>query len=120
LVDEAASRLRMEIDSSPVELDEAERRARQLEIEIAALAKAPPAVREPVERELAEAKTRRDELAARWAGEKDILDRVKEITRQIDELRMEAEREERAGNLARVAEIRYGLIPEIERELQSR
>jgi ATP-dependent Clp protease ATP-binding subunit ClpB len=120
LVDEAASRLRMEIDSSPVELDEAERRVIQLEIELAAMAKETPDVREPVERELAEAKARRDELAARWAGEKDVLDRVKELTRSLDELRMEADREERGGNLARVAEIRYGLIPEIEKELAAR
>jgi ATP-dependent Clp protease ATP-binding subunit ClpB len=120
LVDEAASRLRMEIDSSPVELDEAERRVTQLEIELAAMAKETPDVREPVERELAEAKSRRDELAARWAGEKDVLDRVKEITRRIDELRMEAEREERAGNLQRVAEIRYGELPELEKELAER
>jgi len=120
LVDEAASRLRMEIDSSPVELDEAERRVRQLEIELTAMAKETPEVREPVERELAEAKARRDELAARWAGEKDALDRVKEITRQIDELRMEADREERHGNLARVAEIRYGLLPQLEAELASK
>src|SRR3990172_13316720 len=95
LVDESASRLRMEIASSPVELDEAERRVRMLEIELAAMAKETEAVREPVERELAEAKARRDELAARWATEKDALDRVKEVTRQIDELRMEAERSER-------------------------
>jgi ATP-dependent Clp protease ATP-binding subunit ClpB len=120
LVDEAASRLRMEIDSSPVELDEAERRVRQLEIELAAMAKETPDVKEPVERELAEAKARRDELAARWAGEKDVLDRVKEITRRIDELRMEAEREERAGNLQRVAEIRYGELPALEKELAER
>ncbi len=120
LVDEAASRLRMEIDSSPVELDEAERRVTQLEIELAAMAKETPEVREPVERELAEAKARRDELAARWAGEKDVLDRVKEITRRIDELRMEAEREERQGNLQRVAEIRYGELPALEKELQER
>ncbi len=120
LVDEAASRLRMEIDSSPVELDEAERRVTQLEIELTAMAKETPAVREPVERELAEAKTRRDELAARWAGEKDVLDRVKEITRQIDELRMEAERAERHGDLQRVAEIRYGLLPALEHELAER
>ena len=92
LVDESASRLRMEIDSSPVELDEAERRVTQLEIELAAMAKESPATREPVEKELAEAKARRDELAGRWANEKDVLDRVKEITRQIDDLRMEAER----------------------------
>jgi ATP-dependent Clp protease ATP-binding subunit ClpB len=120
LVDESASRLRMEIDSSPVELDEAERRVTQLEIELAAMAKETPATREPLEKELAEAKARRDELAARWAGEKDVLDRVKEITRQIDDLRMEAERAERGGDLARVAEIRYGLLPELERELSER
>ena len=80
LVDESASRLRMEIDSSPVELDEAERRVTQLEIELAAMAKETPATREPVEKELAEAKARRDELAGRWANEKDVLDRVKEAT----------------------------------------
>jgi ATP-dependent Clp protease ATP-binding subunit ClpB len=120
LVDEAASRLRMEIDSSPVELDEAERRVTQLEIELAAMAKEAPATREPLEKELAEAKARRDELGARWASEKDLLDRVKEITRQIDDLRMEAERAERHGDLARVAEIRYGLLPELERELSAR
>src|SRR5712692_9341465 len=120
LVDEAASRLRMEIDSSPVELDEAERRVRQLEIELAALAKESKDVREPVERELAEAKEARDELAARWAQEKGALDRVKEITQRIDELRSEAERAERAGNLDRVAEIRYGELPALEKEMEER
>src|SRR5437588_479289 len=120
LVDEAASRLRMEIDSSPVELDEADRRVRQLEIELAAMAKEAKAVREPLERELAEAKEKRDELAARWAKEKETLDRVKEITQRIDELRGEAERAERNGELERVAEIRYGELPELERELEAR
>src|SRR5687767_8180663 len=120
LVDESASRLRMEIDSSPVELDEADRRVRQLEIELAALANETEAVREPVERELADAKAVRDELGARWSREKEALQRVADIKRQIDELRMEAEREERAGNLARVAEIRYGVLPELERELAER
>jgi ATP-dependent Clp protease ATP-binding subunit ClpB len=120
LVDEAASRLRMQIDSSPVELDEAERRIRQLEIELAAMANEPDQVRKPVERELAEAKSLRDELAARWSREKESLQRVAEIKRQIDELRMEAEREERLGNLARVAEIRYGILPELEKELAER
>jgi ATP-dependent Clp protease ATP-binding subunit ClpB len=120
LVDEAASRLRMQIDSSPVELDEAERRVRQLEIELAAMANESPDVRAPVERELADAKEARDELAARWSREKESLQRVAEIKRQLDELRMEAEREERAGNLARVAEIRYGILPELEKELAER
>jgi len=120
LVDEAASRLRMEIDSSPVELDEADRRVRQLEIELAAMANEPDDVRSPLERELAEAQSRRDELAARWSREKEGLQRVAEIKRQIDELRMEAEREERQGNLARVAEIQYGVLPELEKELAER
>jgi ATP-dependent Clp protease ATP-binding subunit ClpB len=120
LVDEAASRLRMEIDSAPTELDEAERRVRQLEIELAAMAKETTEVREPVERDLAEAKARRDELAARWAAEKEALDRVSEVTRRIDELKVEAERAEREGNLQRVAEIRYGELPALERELAER
>jgi ATP-dependent Clp protease ATP-binding subunit ClpB len=120
LVDEAASRLRMEIDSSPVELDEAERRVRQLEIELAAMAKESPEVREPVERELAEARETRDELQARWQKEKEALDRVKEITQRIDELRQEYERAERAGDFTRAAEIRHGELPALERELASR
>src|SRR5213594_3305160 len=103
LVDEAGSRLRMEIDSSPLELDEADRRVRQLEIELAAMAKESPEVREPVERDLAEARSERDELAARWSKEKEALDRVKEITQRIDELRMEFERAERAGDFNRAA-----------------
>jgi ATP-dependent Clp protease ATP-binding subunit ClpB len=120
LVDEAASRLRMEIDSSPVELDEAERRVRQLEIELAAMKKESKDVREPLERELADAQETRDGLAARWAQEKAALERVKEITRRIDELKREAEREERQGDLQRVAEIRYGELPALERELAER
>jgi ATP-dependent Clp protease ATP-binding subunit ClpB len=120
VVDEAASRVRMEIDSSPLELDEANRRVTQLEIELAAMAKESDEVREPLERELAEAKARRDELAARWSREKESLERVAEIKRRIDELRMEAERAERAGELQRVAEIRYGELPQLERELDER
>jgi ATP-dependent Clp protease ATP-binding subunit ClpB len=120
LIDEAASRLRMEIDSSPLELDEAERRVRQLEIELAAMGKESEETREPVERELAEAKERRDELAARWSREKEALERVKEIIARIDELKSEAERAERSGDLQRVAEIRYGELPELEKELAER
>jgi ATP-dependent Clp protease ATP-binding subunit ClpB len=120
LVDESASRLRMEIDSSPLELDEAERRVRQLEIELAAMGKESADVRAPLERDLAEAQERRNELAARWSREKEQLERVKEITRRIDELRMEAERAERNGDLQRVAEIRYGELPALEKELEER
>ena len=120
LVDEAASRLKMEIDSSPLELDQADRAVRQLEIELAAMGKESKDVREPVERQLADAKERHAELAARWAEEKGALDRIGEITTRIDELRMEAERAERAGDLQRVAEIRYGELPALEKELAER
>ncbi len=120
LVDEAGSRLKMEIDSSPVELDEANRRVTQLEIELAALANETDEIREPLERELAEAKSRRDELAARWAREQESLQRVGEIKRQIDELRMEFERAERSGDFSRAAEIRHGELPALEKELAER
>jgi ATP-dependent Clp protease ATP-binding subunit ClpB len=120
LIDEAASRLRMEIDSSPLELDEANRRVMQLEIELAAMAGESDEVREPVERELADAKEARDALAARWAKEKEALDRVGEVTQRIDELKVEAERAERLGELQRVAEIRYGELPGLEKELAER
>ena len=120
LVDEAASRLRIEIDSSPLELDEANRRVMQLEIELAAMSKENRATRDPLERALAETKESRDGLAARWAKEKEALERVKDATRKVDELRMEAERAEREGNLQRVAEIRYGELPALEKELAER
>jgi ATP-dependent Clp protease ATP-binding subunit ClpB len=120
LVDEAASRLKMEIESSPVELDEANRRVTQLEIELAAMAGETDEVRAPVEAQLADAREARDALAARWAQEKAALERVAEIKRRIDELKMEAERAERQGELQRVAEIRYGELPALERELAER
>jgi ATP-dependent Clp protease ATP-binding subunit ClpB len=107
LVDESASRLRMEIDSSPIELDEADRRVRQLEIELAAMANENEATREPLERQLADAKEERDALAARWSVEKKSLERVKDATKRIDELQ-------------RVAEIRYGELPALEAELAER
>jgi ATP-dependent Clp protease ATP-binding subunit ClpB len=120
LVDEAASRLKMEIESSPLELDQAERAVKQLEIELAAMGKESAEVREPVERQLADARERLAELAARWQEEKAALDRIGEATTRIDELRGEAERAERAGDLQRVAEIRYGELPALEKELEER
>jgi ATP-dependent Clp protease ATP-binding subunit ClpB len=120
LVDEAASRLKLEIESSPGERDEANPRGMQLEIELAAMTNESDDVREPIERALAEAKEERDGLAARWATEKAALERVKEATRRIDELQSEAVRAEREGNLQRVAEIRYGELPALERELEGR
>src|SRR5215204_3102312 len=97
LVDEAASRLKMEIDSSPLELDQADRAVRQLEIELAAMAAESDEVKEPIERQLADAKERHAELAARWAEEKAALDRIGEVAEEIDRLKMEADRAERAG-----------------------
>jgi ATP-dependent Clp protease ATP-binding subunit ClpB len=120
LVDEAASRLKMEIESSPLELDQAERAVKQLEIELAAMGKESAEVREPVERQLADARERHAELSARWQEEKAALDRIGEATTRIDELRGEAERAERAGDLQRVAEIRYGELPALEKELEER
>ena len=120
LVDEAASRLKMEIESSPLELDQAERAVRQLEVELAAMAGESDEVREPVERQLADAKERHAELAARWAEEKAALDRIGEITSRIDELRMEYERAERAGDFNRAAEIKHGELPALEAELAQR
>jgi ATP-dependent Clp protease ATP-binding subunit ClpB len=79
-----------------------------------------PATREPLERQLADAKEERDALAARWAVEKQSLERVKGATKRIDELKMEAERAERQGDLQRVAEIRYGELPALEQELEER
>jgi ATP-dependent Clp protease ATP-binding subunit ClpB len=84
------------------------------------MAKESKDVREPVERALAEAKEERNALAARWAKEKEALERIKDATRRVDELRMEAERAEREQNLQRVAEIRYGEIPRLEQELAER
>jgi ATP-dependent Clp protease ATP-binding subunit ClpB len=120
LVDEAASRVRMEIDSSPLELDEAERRLRQLEIELASLGEDETTTREALEKERAEAQGARDELAARWSKEREGLERVKEITGLIPELMGEAERAERNGDYERVGEIRNGELPALERELQAR
>jgi ATP-dependent Clp protease ATP-binding subunit ClpB len=84
------------------------------------MAKESSDVREPLERDLAEAKERRNELQARWQKEKEALDRVKEITQRIDELRMEYERAERAGDFNRAAEIRHGELPQLEKELEER
>jgi ATP-dependent Clp protease ATP-binding subunit ClpB len=121
LMDEAASRLRIEIDSMPVEIDEEERQMRRLEIEKAALARdeEPGTVerREAVDRELAERRERLSGLKAHWEQEKEHISRIREIKREIEELGTEESRAEREGDLGRVAEIRYGKIAEAEREL---
>ena len=120
LVDEAASRLKVEIDSSPLELDQADRAVRQLEIELQAMKEESSEVRDPVERQLADAKERHAELVARWAEEKAALDRIGEVTSRIDELKGEYERAERSGEFGRAAEIKHGELPQLERELAER
>ena len=123
LVDEAASRLRMEIDSRPVEIDEVERIVRRLEIEEMALAKeSDDASKERLEKlraELADHKEKLAELTTRWQNEKSAIDMVRELKEQLDTLRGEADRAERDGDLAKASELRYGRIPELEKKLDA-
>ncbi|MGY1808532.1 ATP-dependent chaperone ClpB [Blastococcus sp. SYSU D00669] len=121
LVDEAASRLRMEIDSRPVEVDEIERVVRRMEIEEMALAKEDDesslerlaALRE----DLADRRQQLAELTARWQQDKSAITRIQQIKEELERLRSEAERAERDGDLARVAELRYGRLPQLEKAL---
>src|SRR5436190_4309813 len=121
LVDEAAARLRMEIDSVPMEIDEVQRRVQQLEIELAALAKekdTPSQERlERVEKELADLNESLGALRTRWEQEREAIGKIRELNEELDRLRGEADRAERKGNLQRVAEIRYGLLRQAEQEL---
>ena len=121
LVDEAASRLRMEIDSRPVEIDTVERAVRRLEIEEMALEKeSDPASRDRLAALRAELAERREELSAltaRWQNEKGAIEVTRELKEQLEQLRGESERAERDGDFGRVAELRYGRIPALEKEL---
>src|ERR671931_1396674 len=121
LIDEAASRLRIEIDSMPTEIDEVERRIQQLEIELQALKKekdeASVARREAIERELADLKERSDEMKSRWQAEKSAIQAIRDAKEKLEEAHRDAERAERETDLQRAAELRYGEIPELERSL---
>jgi ATP-dependent Clp protease ATP-binding subunit ClpB len=121
LVDEAASRLRMEIDSRPVEIDEVERAVRRLEIEEMALAKEDDPASQvrltALRAELAEKREDLSALTARWQNEKSSIDRVRELKEQLEALRGESERAERDSDLGRVAELRYGRMPAVEKAL---
>src|SRR5215212_4137736 len=121
LVDEAASRLRMEIDSRPVEVDEVERVVRRLEIEEMALAKEDdPSSQErlaALRADLADRRQQLDELTARWQQDKGAIVRIQQIKEELERLRLEAERAERDGELAKVAELRYGRLPQLEKAL---
>ncbi|GAA1635293.1 ATP-dependent chaperone ClpB [Catellatospora bangladeshensis] len=121
LVDEAASRLRMEIDSRPTEVDEIERQVRRLEIEEMALAKEPdPASAERLTKLRAELADKREHLAAlsdRWRNEKQHIQAISVAKEQLEELRTQADRAERDLDLGRASELRYGRIPALERDL---
>jgi ATP-dependent Clp protease ATP-binding subunit ClpB len=122
LVDEAASRLRMEIDSVPIEIDEVERRLMQLEIERAALRKeSDPASRERLERleqELADLQERSAAMRGHWQQEKERIDRIRSLKGEIEATRGEFERAERDGDLERAAELRFGRLVELEKALE--
>ena len=122
LVDEAASRLRIEIDSVPIEIDEVERRLTQLEIERAALRKeTDPASKERLERleqELADLRERSGAMRAHWEQEKERIDRIRTLKSEIETARGEFERAERAGELERAAELRFGTLVQLDKELE--
>lgn len=122
LVDEAASRLRMEIDSSPQEIDELERIVRRLEIEEMALSKESDAASkerlEKLRSELADEREKLSELKSRWQNEKTAIDDVREMKEELEALRSESDIAERDGNYGRVAELRYGRIPELEKQIE--
>jgi ATP-dependent Clp protease ATP-binding subunit ClpB len=124
LVDEAASRLRIEIDSMPFEIDVVERRIRQLEIEKAALAKetddASRGRLATIEGELAELSEERDGMVARWQNEKDAISEIRELKGRLEGARNDAEKAEREGNLEQAAQLRYGTMRELESEIEER
>jgi ATP-dependent Clp protease ATP-binding subunit ClpB len=121
LVDEAASKIRIEIDSLPTEIDEVDRRVMQLKIELESLRKekddASKQRREAIESELAELEARSAEMKRQWQAEKDAISGISETKERLDAARTEMERAEREADLQRAAELRYGEIPELERKV---
>jgi ATP-dependent Clp protease ATP-binding subunit ClpB len=121
LIDEAASRLRIEIDSMPVEIDEVERRITQLEIERAALKKETDAASkerlEKLEQELADLRERSGAMKGHWQQEKEAIDRIRALKSGIEQARGEGERAARDGDLQRASEIQYGRVPDLQRQL---
>jgi ATP-dependent Clp protease ATP-binding subunit ClpB len=122
LIDEAASRIRIEIDSMPEEIDELERRIIQLEIEKQALKKekekSAKAKLDKLNKELADLKEKRDVLKARWQKEKELIDKINALKEQMDSLKIEEQNAERRGELEKVAEIRYGKLVEKQKEIE--
>ncbi|MBN1823869.1 MAG: ATP-dependent chaperone ClpB [Endomicrobiales bacterium] len=123
LVDEAASRLRIEIDSLPVELDEVERRIRQLEIERQAVKKESDSASKErlkaMEKELADLKTRSSSMKAHWQKEKDAISKIRSLKEELENLKIDEQKAERSGNLDKVAEIRYGKIPAVTESIEA-
>jgi len=124
LVDEAASRLKMEIESQPTELDQIERKILQLTIEKQALSKeTDPASRErlgKIEKELSELQAKRDSMFLQWKNEKEIIEEIRALKQKLETLSIEESRYEREGNLNKAAEIKHGLIPLTQRELEEK
>jgi ATP-dependent Clp protease ATP-binding subunit ClpB len=123
LVDEAAARLRTEIDSMPAELDETRRRIMQLEIEREALRKETDAASRDrlarLEKELADLKAEFDALSARWQGEKDAVNRLRQLREQVEQTKTEIEQAQRQYDLNRAAELKYGKLAALERQLEA-
>ena len=122
LIDEAAASLRMEIDSLPVEIDAVERTIIQLEIERQALSKEDdPASRERlhlIEKELSELREQSTQMKLRWQREKELIQSIRDLKKQIEETHVQEQQAEREGNYAKVAEIRYGRLQELDRKLK--
>ncbi len=119
LIDEAASKLKLEINSKPEELDEVERKIRQLEIEREAIKRenAPEKV-SALSKTISELNEQRNSLETKWRAEKDIVDKIQHNKKLIEDYKLEAKNEERQGNYGRVAELRYGLIKNAENEIK--
>ncbi|HEX9758340.1 MAG TPA: ATP-dependent chaperone ClpB [Nitrospiria bacterium] len=122
LIDEAASRLRMEIDSMPSEVDEIERRSKQLEIEREAVRKEQDEVSkqrlEKIEKELSELREQGGQLKGQWQAEKDVIQRIRKYKEQLEQFKGEAERAEREGDLGKAAELKYGKLIELGKALE--
>ena len=120
LIDEAASKLRMEINSKPQELDDLDRKIMQLEIEREAIKREKDEDKiASLNKELAELNVNRAEIAAKWQAEKDVVDAIQNGKREIEELKLKADRAEREGNYGLVAEIRYGQLKEVEKAIET-
>jgi len=123
LIDEAASRLRIELDSMPLEIDTIDRKIIQLEIEKQSLKKETDKTakerRDKIEKELAELKSSMDQMKVHWSAEKDIIKKIQQIKSRMESLKTEEANAQREGNLARAAEIRYGKLVELDRQLKA-